>query len=214
MTTLGTMATRIADELARSDLLTQTYDAIRSACDHYASERWWFNEVVALTLTTTSSVDFYALPTNFEHIDCYSIYIGNSLLDIDQQHFDTINYWQTGNTIGQPTDFALYGGGVVLYPMPDQQYMTILSYVKTPTALVNAIDSNEFMTFGEELIRSRARADIQINFLRDEGMTAEYMVMAQSAQPFYSHRERSAYDSLRRRSVRHVTTGKIRPVTL
>src|SRR5512143_2328846 len=156
MTTLGTMATRIADELARADLLNQTYDAIRSACNHYAGERWWFNEVVASTLTTTASVDFYALPTDFEHVDNYSVYIGSSLLDIDQQHFDTINRWQTGGTVGQPTDFALYGNGVILYPMPDQQYLTVLSYVTTPAALTNAGDSNEFMLTGEELIRSRA----------------------------------------------------------
>lgn len=210
MTTLGVMEDRIADELARSDLATQIRDAIRSAVNHYAGERWWFNENPAFTLTTSSSLEFYALPTNFERDDYLSIIIGGNALDLDRQSYDTIQKWQTNNIFGQPTDYAVYAEQLWFYPIPIDAYTVIMSHVGTVSTLSSTLDTNTMMTYGEELIRSRARADIQINFLRDEVMTGEYMSIAQGGEGYYSQRERAAYISLRGRTVRRTTSSKIR----
>lgn len=208
MTTLGTMVDRIADELARDDLKTQTEDAIRSAVNHYASERWWFNEAATLTLTLTSSVETYAIPADFESVDDMSILINGNWLEVIQRHYTTITDWQTGITFGQPTDFAIYAQQFYFYPIPDQSLNVALCYIQAVSTLTTTTCTNAFMTYGEELIRSRARADIQLNFLRDEGVTAEYLQVG--AAGFYSHRERLAYSSLRRRTTHRLSTGHLR----
>lgn len=211
MTTLGDMAGRISDELARSDLESpQTYDAIRSAINHYAGERWWFNESLSFTICVSTATDSYSLPANFERADELNLILsGPLILPIEQQAFDTISQWQTGLVTGQPTDFAIYQETIIYFPAPDANYTTLLSYVTSVSTLTGTTSTNAFMTYGEELIRSRARADIQINFLRDEGATTEYMIMLQSGLPFYSHRERVAYSSLRAKATRRLTTGRI-----
>lgn len=211
MTTLGTMVDRIADEIARADLKTQTEDAIRSAINNYAGERWWFNESVSYTICLSSSADTYPLPDNFERVDEYNLILtGPTILQIDQQTFQTISDWQTGAAYGQPTDFCIYESSIILFPIPETSYFTMLSYVTTVSTLTFTTCTNAFMTYGEELIRSRARADILINFLRDEGTTAEYLSIMQSGLPFYSHRERIAYSTMRMRANRRLTTGRLR----
>lgn len=212
MTTLGTMVDRIADELSRDDLKTQTEFAIRSAVNTYGGERWWFDEVAAVTLTLTPNVEFYSLPDDFERLDVFSVIIGGNLLDVDQQHFDTISTWQTSRVFGQPTDFAIYGSQLDIYPIPNDTFLTVLSYVQTASTLTTTTCTNAFMTYGEELIRSRARADIQVNFLRDEGVTSEYLILAQAGFNFYSQREKLAYQSLRSRSNRRTAVGRIRQI--
>lgn len=213
MTTLGIMVDRIADELSRDDLKTQTEAAVRSAVNNYAGERWWFNEVAALTITLTPTIEFYPLPDDFEAVDAFSVLIGGNLLDIDERSFNTINTWQTNNVVGQPTDFAIYGNQLDIFPIPNDTFLTVLSYVQSVSTLTTTTCTNTFMTYGEELIRSRARADIQLNFLRDEGVTSEYLLMLQTGSPFYSLRERAAYQNLKSRNTRRLATNRIRQVS-
>ncbi|CAB4192534.1 hypothetical protein UFOVP1244_36 [uncultured Caudovirales phage] len=210
MTTLGDMIDRIADELSRDDLRTQTADAIRSAVNHYGGEPWWFNEVAAYTITTTPLTELYPLPADFEHVENYNVIIGGNMIGIDQQAYDTISTWQTNNIFGQPTDFAIFQEKLDLYPIPNEAFVTVLSYIATVSTLTSTACTNAMMTYGEELIRSRARSDVRINFLRDEGDTSEYLALASTGEDFYSRRERSAYRSLRARSTRRVSDGKVR----
>lgn len=212
MTTLGTMVDRIADELARDDLKSQTEAAIRSAINHYSGERWWFNESLSATICVSSGTDTYALPANFERLDSYTLIQPSTtlFLPIVQQTYEDISAWQTGLVTGQPTDFCIYEESIMLFPAPDTDYVTMLSYVTSVSTLTTTTCTNAFMTYGEELIRSRARADILINFLRDDGVTAEYLTMLQAGFPFYSARERGAYGSLRHRTTRRLTTGRLR----
>lgn len=208
--TLGDMVDRIADELARDDLKSQTEAAIRSAVNHYAGERWWFTESLSYTICISSTTDEYALPANFERIDEANLILsGPLILPIDQQPFCVISEWQTGTVTGQPTDFCIYESSIIYFPAPNANYTTLLSYVTTVSTLTTTTCTNAFMTYGEELIRSRARAEIQMNFLRDEGITAEYLALLQAGSPFYSHRERIAYGSIRYRTTRRIATGRI-----
>lgn len=210
MSTLGVMVDRIADELARDDLKSQTEAAVRSATLHYGSERWWFTESLSCTICISSVTDTYALPANFERLDELNLILsGPIILPIDQQPFDVISSWQTGTATGQPTDFCIYEESIIYFPAPDANYTTLLSYVTSVSTLTTTTCTNAFMTYGEELIRSRARAEIQLNFLRDEGVTAEHLTLLQTGLPFYSHRERIAYEAMRRRAIRRITTGRL-----
>ena len=56
MATLGTMKTRIANELARADLTSELAGAITSAIAHYERRRWWFLESESTFTTTPSTV--------------------------------------------------------------------------------------------------------------------------------------------------------------
>lgn len=208
--TLGDMVSRIGDELVRTDLDSQITAAISSAVQHYRGERWWFTEVRDKTLSLTNSLEFYPLFDDFAELDQFRIIIGRNFIPMDQQHYDTIQTWQTNNIFGQPTDFAIYDGMVFLYPIPSQPYSTLMSYVKEVPLPSMAADTNEFFTYGEELIRSRARSDIMLNVLRDDGALQEYMMMG--AEPFYSRREAIAYHALRGRSERRTSGARIRGV--
>lgn len=205
------MVDRIADELARDDLKTQTEAAVRSAVNNYAGETWWFNQNGSVAVTLTSSIEVYALPTDFEKAINYTLYLpGPIRLDITQRNYDDVNFWQTGTAFGQPTDYAIFDQSLLLFPCPDQSMSTVLVYATTVSTLTDTVCTNTFMTYGEELIRSRARSDIQLNFLRDEAVTAEYLTLLQAGLPFYSHRERTAYQALRGRTTRRLATGHAR----
>lgn len=212
MTTLGIMMDRIADELARSDLTTEIGGAIRSAINHYAGQRWWFNEVADYSFTTSSSLEVYPVPADFEHLVIMQTIIGGQRVPCDAQTYDTIRRWQTNMVFGQPTDFAIYNQQLVVYPIPNGPYVEVLSYIQSVSTLTTTTCTNAFMTYGEELIRNRARADIQVNFLRDAAMTAEMQQMASTGLPFMSHRERMAYQSLRARHTSRTATGRARTI--
>ena len=209
MTTLGIMIDRIADELSRTDLNTQIGAAVRSAVNHYAGEPWWFAEYMDLTATTSTSLEFYPLPADFEHLETFQVVIGAQRIPCDPQAYDTIRRWQTNLVFGQPTDYAIYNQQLILYPIPNAAYVTIMSYLQTVSTLTTTTCTNAMMTYGEELIRNRARADIQVNFLRDEAASAE---LAQLGGGFTSQRERMAYESLRARHVRRTATGHARVI--
>lgn len=205
------MIDRIADELARDDLKNQTADAIRSAINHYAGEVWWFNQNGSLSITLTSSIDTYTLTANFEKAVQFTLKLPGPInIDLTLQNYDDVTGWQSGTAYGQPTDYAIFNNTLVLFPCPNTSLDTVLTYITTVGTLTTTTCTNAFMTYGEELIRARARADIMINFLRDEAATAEYLTMLQGGFPFYTHRERVAYGSMRGRVTRRLTTGRLR----
>lgn len=208
--TLGDMVSRIGDELVRTDLDTQITAAITSAIEHYRSERWWFTEVRDKTLSLTNSLEFYPLFDDFAELDQLRIIIGRNFIPVDQQHYDTIQTWQTNNIFGQPTDFAIYDNLLFMYPIPSQPYTLLMSYVKEVPLPTSPVDTNEFFTYGEEMIRARARADVMVNVLRDDMALQEYLMMG--AEPFYSRRESIAYQAMRGRSERRVSGARIRGV--
>lgn len=208
--TLGDMVSRIGDELVRTDLDAQITNAIQSAVQHYRGERWWFTEVHDRTLSLSNSLEFYPVFDDFAELDQVRIIIGRNFIPVDQQHYDTIQTWQTNNIFGQPTDFAIYDGLAFFYPIPSKPYTTLWSYIKEISLPSLPADSSEFFTWGEELIRSRARSDIMLNVLRDDIANQEYLMMG--AEPFYSRREAIAYQALRGRSERRVSGARVRGV--
>lgn len=211
--TLGNMQDRIADELARTDLASQILLEIQSAVNHYAGERWWFAEVHSQTLTLTSSVEEYALPADMAGLDDMQLYYSSDFLELDRRDYKTIREWQSGNTYGPPTDYAIYADSVVVFPIPLESLNLMLSYHQELASLSATTDTNVWMTYGEELIRARARAAVQINYLRDEGATAEYMAMGQldPSGGFLSRREMAAYRSLKKRSGKRISQGFLSP---
>lgn len=205
--TLGNMIDRIEDELSRTDLTIQISDAIRSAIQHYQTERLWFLETTNFTLTTSSSLEFYALPDGFQSLDNIDIVIGGNRLPLYQKTYAEISDKQTGNSFGQPYEFAIYGSDLYLFPIPNDAYPIILDYLDTLDSISATTSTNAFTTFGEEMIRARARADIEINILRDERALAEFDRVGPAG--YYSIRERIAHERLVRRGKRHASANTL-----
>ena len=214
MTTLATMRTRIDNELARGGTLSSEIDAcIREAIDHYKYRRWWFTEST-LTSTTSASGEYISAPSTFLSLD--SLRMDNSATGDDYPlrpaAYEMFEAWQsdTANQ-GKPLYFVEYKGQYRLYPVPDAVYTLVWSgLVDLGTPSADA-DTSAWLTTAEGLIRCRARALLQINYLRDERAEAQMAGLLGRGSDRLSLTEEAAYRSLWRENVRRTTHGRIMP---
>jgi hypothetical protein len=207
MSTFGTMKSRIADELSRSDLTTQIGYEILSAIKHYETQRWWFSEARA-TASTVSGEAYVALPSDFRDEDSIKITESGDFYQLKRRAYDWMEEIDPGSTMtGIPEFYSIYQEQLRLYPVPDDAYVLTFSYVKDQAALSDDADTNDWMVAGEELIRSRAKAAIRVNYLMNQAATAEMQQYA--AQGFLCAAEMAAYRSLKRRSDNYTSIGKI-----
>ena len=168
MSTYGTMQTRIADELARSDLTSQIKLAIQSAIAHYSGKRFWFNEAQA-TASTSDGTEYYAVPNDFQSIDSLRITVNGTTYTLESQPWVWMDEAQSNSAYkGQPIYYAIYAQQFRLYPIPDAVYTLKLSYQKALGSLSADGDTNAWMVEGERLIRMRAKWDLFSNVIRTE----------------------------------------------
>ena len=196
----GTLQNRIADELSRSDLAAQIRNAVQSAIAFHESERFWFNEGES-TAATAAGTQAYAVPADFLEADALTLTASGN------RHPLTMRPWAWMRDIdvaaasrGRPGDWAYYADDIWLYPVPDGVYTLTLSYLKRLAALSASGDTNAWMTFGEELIRARAKADIFAHVLRDYD---EALAMKQL--------ETEALANLRVKSAKKLSSGRLLP---
>lgn len=198
MSDYGTMQTRIANELHRTDLTTQIQDAIQSAIQNYERIRFWFNHARASANTVVDQA-YYALPLDFIEVDSFKILDSTTWFPLEQrtfQYIDAVNASTT--TTGTPMDFAIYQEQIRLWPIPDDIYEIQMAYLRSLPALSASGDSNAWMTEGEELIRTRAMGDLYLDVIHDERRGA---VMRQ--------RERDAFVFLGTRGDKQNTSGRV-----
>lgn len=200
MSTLGALKSRIASELIRSDQTANIANAISRAIEHYAGQRFWFNQSRG-TATTTPSDEYVANPSGLRIEDSVFVTVGGSQYRLCKQSADAIEDLQgLVTTEGQPTDYASIGDQVRLYPTPNQAYPMAFVGVFDLTALESDDDSNAWTDEAQDLIAARARYTILRDILRDP----EQAMAAQVA-------EREALARLRAESTRRVGTGRITP---
>jgi len=193
MSTFGTMKTRIATELDRSDLTSPIADAVVSAIAYFSTYRFWFNERT-ITFTTVDGQDEYTLPT----VDTSGLPI--RVLEIDQLIFvdsggsryvlqpkpwQYINAqkWNTTDT-GKPDLYSIHHGKIILWPIPDGAYTidgSVLADINQITSSSAANVTNEWMTVGEEMIRCRAKGDLYENTIRNPERAGAMLGIASAA---------------------------------
>jgi hypothetical protein len=202
MSTFGAMQDRIADELARTDLTSQISKAIQSSIRHYERERFYFNETIGTFSTVASqewysSSDFSAMP-NIAEIDSVRITVGSNIYRLiarDFSYLEEINL-STSHT-GDPTDFCYYRQQMRFWPIPSAVRTITIAYVARPATLSASTDTNAWMTDAEEMVRSRAKADIYGHVLRD---TERAGVMMQFAKGVHDQmQEETTHRSASRR---------------
>lgn len=176
MSDLGTMKTRIADELSRSDLTAQIALSITSAIDHYGKQRFFFNHERA-TASTVAAQENYALPDDFVKEEYFEVTNGSHKERLKKVSYDEVRRRNSYSTIQSvPQEYAIYDGQFWLSLIPNIVYTLTLAYIKKLTALSATDDTNAWMTDGENLIRSRAKWDLYTHVIKDreEAITMKY----------------------------------------
>ena len=203
MPTLGTMKTRIADELARADLTSQIADAITSAVAHYDTGGWWFNETSG-TFSVSSGTDEYnsgtaTFLTSLIREDALTATVQGDREPMRRISWAEMTDRRWDNTpAGPPLLYAIYGQKFYVYPVPDDTYTITVWYQGILGVPGSDGSSNAWTNEGEALIRARAKYLLFRDVIRDP---AEAAVQAQA--------EGEALAALRRMNRARVATGRV-----
>jgi hypothetical protein len=163
MPNLSTMKSRIADELARSDLTSQIANAINDAILTHERERFWFNESRDLTFSTVADQRIYTVADgawipNVIKIDNLFVTVGGQnrrMCESDPSELELLS--DSSGSSGAPYEWAYFDNSIQLYPIPDQVYtVRALAHYRLD-ALAADNESNAWTTEAEQLIRHAAR---------------------------------------------------------
>lgn len=206
MSTYGDMQTRIADELARTDLTTQIQYAILSAVEYYKDDQFWFNEgEVAFYptndgLITGTLADHTPMPVTFGEVDIATVTVSGNRYEMIEETYEWIRENTTQSSlVGQPEHYAVFDENIWFYPIPDQLYAITFSGLVYFTALSVSGGTNAWTNEAERLIRYRAKADLFVNIIRND---KEAMKMALL--------EDQELVKLRQKSVQKLSSGKLK----
>jgi len=207
MTDYGTMQTRIADELHRSDLTSQIKLSIQDAIEHYQEERFWFNEDRSTTFSTVDGQEFYTVTDAaniplISEIDTARITITtNWNYPLSARTYEQIDMWQSNDNFkAHPTDYARYNKTLRLYPIPNGIYTVRLSGTLIPTTVSDSTSTNFWFTDAERLIRSHAKWDLYMHQIYSEGDAARMERV-----------ESRYYAEFASKNTNRLATGRIRP---
>ncbi len=128
-----------------------------------------------------------------------SITVGGSSYQLDGQDWTTIEDWQGLAASGQPTDYALSGSQIRLYPTPDQVFALAVIGVADLPALSTDASSNAWTNEASDLIAARTRMTLFRDVLRDP----EGVGLAKDAI-------REAEDALDRKTTMKIGQGAVR----
>ena len=162
MSNLGTMKTRIANELARSDLTTEIGQAIQSAIEHHERRRFYFNETIA-SVTASIGQEWYASAdaawiASAVDIDSLRVTINSRPYPVNKRTMAELEIVSGGSTIsGDPTDWCYYQQQIRLYPVPSAARVLTGAYIQRFATMTADGDSNAWMNDAEALIRTRAK---------------------------------------------------------
>ena len=210
---------------------------INSAIQHYESTRMRFNEVRESEFATTvSATRNYSLPVGFIKMDSLKLIYSGSYIRLRPRTWEQMEEKDRDVTgaDGIPTTYAIYGNSLRVYPNPNGAYTLVASYIKRfrPTSLSGSYcaivtmgggsltatstlshnnPSNGWTTDAEELIRSRARAAVEINYLDNEQSIGEMRMLLGAREPYFSIRERLAFERLADETRDAQATGYVQP---
>jgi hypothetical protein len=168
MATYGAMQTRIADEIARSDLGSQIQNAILDAIKAYDGERFAFNDLYRSTASVSVGEYAIALPSNVAQIDRITMDINASVEDVlvpRDAHF--IIEAQTPIYSSQPKEYAIYADQILFNCAADQNYTIYINGLRRYDPPTVDGSNGPWFVEAEELIRNRAKANLYLDVIMD-----------------------------------------------
>lgn len=202
MSTFIEVQNRINEDYLNRQFGAETRRAIKAAIRHHERKRWSFNET-STALTSSASVGFVSLPSNFLVLDDLRIEINgepHQLLKREPNHIRNMNLAAQPS---QPTHFAIYQRRIELALIPDSAYSLPVYYIKQLTPLSADSDTNEWLEGGmEDLIAYHAAKLMWATVLRNDREAAKYAALEQTAlMNVTSHHEQ------------YRTPGKLKPTS-
>lgn len=209
MATYGDLKTRIKNEIGRTtdpDMDTAVVNAVADAITYYTQTPFWFLET-SQDIANVAGAAGYSLPTDFRTLVSVSqggLTAGSDLLTIPAIHIDRYrSLVQTEASVtGQPNAYALYGSTILLYPTPNDAYYTRVYYTRAIEALSSDDSTNSWTNEAEPLIRTHAKIDLFVNYIRDASGDEIQRLSAQ---------EGMWLAQLQRRSSAYQATGQVVP---
>ena len=159
MTTYADVQNQISLELRGYDLAADTgiVGAIKSsilwAIKHHEHRLFPFNEEIS-TSVTTSGVERYALPNNYISLLGVSYSnLSNSQSDTLERINDSVlDKMNTANYKGMPRRYSISNRLLRLSPIPDNQYIIYLDYIKSFPLPVHDTDESVWFNEAKDLI--------------------------------------------------------------
>lgn len=170
MTTFADITSRIADDINRSDLTTQIGLAVNRAINHYQKEPFWFKETSANFSTVASQASYSSTDTSITDIDCIrymEALVNNGEYEVDPRNIGWIRRQNPQLAIGIPTHYAWWQNKIWFYLVPNAVYTVTIYYTKTYAAL-SGTQTNDWLTYAEDLIEARARKWIYARIIKDQ----------------------------------------------
>jgi hypothetical protein len=173
MSTYLDLINRIASDLTRTDLTSQSKNAVQDAIKHYETSRFWFNVTRSLTFSTVIGQQAYGSAAlsqipNVIRFDHLFITVGTAIYELDFCEADQFE-WLSSNSVinGQPTDYTFIDGQVLLWPVPAAVY-TLRPHMHYRLSTLSAdTDTNAWCNEAEMLIRTHAKLLLYMDVLED-----------------------------------------------
>lgn len=172
MATLGTMRTRIADELQidATTFATEIDRAIFSAIEFYNDDDFWFLESTPTNILFTATTDYVlgtVLPGRSQ--------INDVLLQITPTRSpllyrgltELLEYSYDDSFTGEPLYYTINADVLILRPKPSRTMTAQVWYSLRNSMTASATASSVWTNEGEELIRIHAEMDILENRIKD-----------------------------------------------
>lgn len=173
MTSYAQMQAKIANELSRNNLEAEIKDAINTAIEFYASERFWFNQTRAVTFNTVAGQRAYGIAAeddieNMSRIDAVLQTQNSSIVEIGRISPLDMDLLHTPNSQdARPSCWAWIGDEIHFWPTPDAVYATRMIGVKRYAVLAGDNDENPWLTYAANLIRYAAKRILYADIIRD-----------------------------------------------
>lgn len=180
--TYGDLQARIANEVLGSPQTSDIQNAIQDAIALFDGTTFWFNRFRVFggvsgslsDLETISGKEFYS-DTDLSSLISFP-HISKALVLAFANRYPLTNRtpeWIDDQSIsptwqGLPTDWALQGGDLRVYPIPNGGYNFILNATVRFAALVSPTDYNPWTNRGERLIRQASKMLLFRDIIRDE----------------------------------------------
>lgn len=209
--TYGDLKAAIVRELFnRTDLTAEIQAAIQAAISHYQKDKFFFSENQQ-NMATVNLQPNYGLPSDFGFIDGMTIIYSTYPIRLERRDWKTMQDLMVNTTflVGQPTEYAIYGGELWFWPTPNGAYPVQLYQNFKNAPPTQDTDTSVWTDDAEELIRSRAVGDILVHDIKRDAAMQEFAQVA--GEGYFSGRERIAHKQLLTYSAKYLSSGRINP---